>query len=68
MVLKTAAIKFPLLKTTQCRHTHTPTTKPHDAHSLPRTCSKLFCKQNTKCTIILKQTVWRLLIWSVGNS
>jgi len=30
MVLKTTAINFPLLTTTQCRHT--PTTKPPDAH------------------------------------
>jgi len=68
MVLKTAAIKFPLLKTTQCRHTHTTTTKPPDAHSLPRTCSKLYHTEHIKCTISLKWTVWRLLIWSVRSS
>jgi len=50
----------------QCRHT--PTTKPRDARSLPKTCSKLFHTQHTKCTVTLKWTVLRLLTWSVRNS
>jgi len=52
MVLKTAAINFPLLTTTQCRHT--PANNPPATHSLPTTCTKLLHTHHTKCTVTLK--------------